>query len=73
MVVVLVAVEMMRTTALGRYVAVVAFKACLPSEAAIPVLGIDPREILAHFVYVWRLFVFNILIDFFCHDNFKHT
>lgn len=54
MVVILVAVEMMRTTALGRYVAVVAFKACLPSEAAIPVLGIDPREILAHFVYVWR-------------------
>lgn len=52
--------------------AVVAFQACLPSDAASPALGMDPREIPVHFVYVWRLFVFNILIDFFYH-NFKHT
>lgn len=51
LIVVLVAVEIVRTTTLGRHMAILMFKASLPCHVVIPTLGVDPIEILAYFVY----------------------
>lgn len=63
LILILVAAEITRITTQGTYMAVLTCTVNLPSDAAIPTLGIDPEKFL-HTLYMGsRLFVFNILID----------